>query len=463
MSDPEMSPEASPGGAAASTSPRMVTGVRKVNNMPLFIILGILALFVAIVVSIMVDRANNEAASKVQPVQGQTSADVANKVAGAAPSNAAEIAANGPPVPPASGIPVAPVDPNAPPTPPANGAGTAAAPAQPAAPTAADIRRAQIAAIAAARRAQFGSAVRSPTGIKWQDGRNGGGASNGNASDPASQLVALQQQMAANMAQGRQPTAADVATLTALTNQVSGLTGGGGAGMGAGAGGSNTRQPAGYGQFANSTGGNRWASNAQMETPSRYQLRAGFVIPGTLISGINSQIPGQIVAQVSQNVFDTATGKYLLIPQGSRLVGAYDSNPVFGQSRALVAWQRIVFPDGKAIDLGAMPGSDSAGYAGFHDQVNAHWLRIFGSALLMSGVTAGVTLSQPQTTSINGTISASQALSQALGQQLGQATAMMIEKNLNISPTIIIRPGFRFNVVVVKDLTFSKPYRSFDY
>ena len=96
--------------------------------------------------------------------------------------------------------------------------------------------------------------------------------------------------------------------------------------------------------------------------------------------------------------------------------------------------------------------------------MNAHWFRIFGSALLMSGVTAGVTLSQPQTgLNANGTMSASQALSQALGQQLGQTTAMMIERNLNISPTLIIRPGFRFNVVVVKDLTFSKPYRSFDY
>jgi type IV secretion system protein VirB10 len=118
----------------------------------------------------------------------------------------------------------------------------------------------------------------------------------------------------------------------------------------------NARPPANYGQFANNAGGNRWASNSQVEAPSRYQLRAGFVIPGTLISGINSQIPGQIVAQVSQNVFDTATGRYLLIPQGSRLVGAYDSNPVFGQTRALIAWQRIIFPDGKAIDLGAMPG-----------------------------------------------------------------------------------------------------------
>ncbi|QCI95641.1 TrbI/VirB10 family protein [Novosphingobium sp. EMRT-2] len=446
-----MSPEASPGGAADAKNGRFVTGVRRVNNWPLVIVLAVVAVFIAIVVSIMIDRSRDDAASKVQPAVGQSSADVAKKVAGTAPAGAAEVVANAPPVPPADGIPVAPVDPNAPPTVTAS---------QPSGPTAADLRRARLEAIREARLAQFGSAVRSPTAVKWQNGRDGAssGGSMGGGADPASQLLALQQQMAANMAQGRQPSAADVATLTALSNQ---LGGGGGAGT---AGASNARPPANYGQFGNNAGGNRWASNSQVEAPSRYQLRAGFVIPGTLISGINSQIPGQIVAQVSQNVFDTATGRYLLIPQGSRLVGAYDSNPVFGQTRALIAWQRIVFPDGKAIDLGAMPGSDSAGYAGFHDQVNAHWFRIFGSALLMSGVTAGVTLSQPQTgLNANGTMSASQALSQALGQQLGQTTAMMIERNLNISPTLIIRPGFRFNVVVVKDLTFSKPYRSFDY
>ena len=455
MSDADsMSPEASPGGAADGNSGRLVTGVRRVNNAPLLIVLGIVALFIAIVVSIMIDCSSDNAATKVQPAVGQSSADVANKVAGTAPSGAAEVMANAPPLPPADGIPVAPVDPNAPPT-------VTASPAQPNGPTAADLRRARMEAIREARLAQFGSAVRSPTALKWQDGRNGASSGAGGMSggaDPATQLVALQQQMAAAMAQGRQPSASDIATLTALSNQVAG--GGAGAGQGA----ANARPPANYGQFANNAGGNRWASNSQVEAPSRYQLRAGFVIPGTLISGINSQIPGQIVAQVSQNVFDTATGRYLLIPQGSRLVGAYDSNPVFGQTRALIAWQRIIFPDGKAIDLGAMPGSDSAGYAGFHDQVNAHWFRIFGSALLMSGVTAGVTLSQPQTgLNANGTMSASQALSQALGQQLGQTTAMMIERNLNISPTLIIRPGFRFNVVVVKDLTFSKPYRSFDY
>ncbi len=92
------------------------------------------------------------------------------------------------------------------------------------------------------------------------------------------------------------------------------------------------------------------------------------------------------MAQVAQNVYDTPTGKHLFIPQGSRLVGSYSSDVAYGQARVLVAWQRIVFPDGKAMDIGAMPGADSAGYAGFNDQVNNHYVRLFGSAFLMSGV-----------------------------------------------------------------------------
>lgn len=170
------------------------------------------------------------------------------------------------------------------------------------------------------------------------------------------------------------------------------------------------------------------------------------------------------MAQVSQDVYDTPTGRHLLIPQGSRLVGSYSSDVAYGQSRVLVAWQRIVFPDGKAMDIGSMPGGDQAGYSGFKDKVNNHYFRLFGSALLMSAVTAGVALSQEDDNEGFGSeTTASSAMSEALGQQLGQVTAQLISKNLNIAPTLEIRPGFRFNVIVTKDLTFSKPYKSFDY
>lgn len=219
-----------------------------------------------------------------------------------------------------------------------------------------------------------------------------------------------------------------------------------------------------YEQFAGEGQKDRWQLNSQSEAPrSQYELRAGFVVPATLISGINSELPGQIMAQVSQDVFDTATGKWKLIPQGSHLVGSYSNQISSGQSRVLIAWQRIIFPDGKAMDIGAMPGADSAGYAGFTDQVNNHLLRLYGSAVLMSAVTAGFSMSQPQATAIGTAQNANSALSQALGQQLGQTTSQMISKNMNISPTLEIRPGYRFNVVVIKDLTFYKPYQAFDY
>ena len=222
------------------------------------------------------------------------------------------------------------------------------------------------------------------------------------------------------------------------------------------------------GQFAGTGQPDRWRLNSTAEPPrTPYELRAGFVIPATMISGINSELPGQIMAQVSQGVYDTPTGKHLLIPQGARLVGSYSSDIAYGQKRVLVAWQRIVFPDGKAMDIGAMPGADGAGYAGFNDQVDNHYLRIFGSALLMSAVIAGVSYSQ-QNLNNTGTPygqqqTASGALSQAVGQQFGTVIAQMVSKNMNIAPTLEIRPGFRFNVMVIKDLTFNKPYQSFDY
>ncbi|HHM2298095.1 TPA: TrbI/VirB10 family protein [Legionella pneumophila] len=211
----------------------------------------------------------------------------------------------------------------------------------------------------------------------------------------------------------------------------------------------------------------RWHLNSRLENPnSRYELRAGAVIPGVMISGISSELPGQIIGQVSQNVYDTATGKYLLIPQGTKLFGIYSSDVSFGQNSVLVAWQRLVFPDGKALDIGSMPGADSAGYGGFRDQVQNHYARIYGSALLMSGIVAGITYSQNtnQTNQFgHGPPTAGSVMSQALGQQLGEVTSQLVAKNLNVAPTIQVRPGYRFNIMVVKDLTFKRPYQQFAY
>lgn len=208
-----------------------------------------------------------------------------------------------------------------------------------------------------------------------------------------------------------------------------------------------------------------WMLPNRLQAPATpYVVRTGFVIPGIMVGGINSDLPGQIKAQVSQTVYDTATGRFPLIPQGSMLVGVYSSDVAFGQERVQVAWQRIVFPDGRAINIAGMPGADSAGYSGLHDLVDHHWGRIFGAALAMSVISAGYTLSQDSNSqdSEDGQ-SASSALSESLGQQLGQTGMQITQKNLSIQPTNIIRPGLRFNIMVSKDIAFDAPYIAFNY
>lgn len=192
------------------------------------------------------------------------------------------------------------------------------------------------------------------------------------------------------------------------------------------------------------------------------ELKTGAVIPGVMVTGINSDLPGNIIAQVSQNVFDTATGRQLLIPQGAKLFGVYDSRVIYGQERVLVAWNRLMFPDGSAVTLGAMPGSDMAGNAGYTDKVNNHYLRIFGSAILMSMITGGMSYSMDSLDSggdsDNPTLQ--DEMGAALASQLGQATLQLLQKNLNIKPTLEIRPGYQFNVIVTKDIVFEQPYRN---
>ena len=209
----------------------------------------------------------------------------------------------------------------------------------------------------------------------------------------------------------------------------------------------------------------RWKLNTRLEAPTTpYILRTGWVIPALLLTAMESELPGTITAQVSEDVYDSGTGNYLLIPQGSRLVGEYANAIQYGQSRIFVAWQRIIYPDNSALDIGAMPGADGEGESGFHDLVDNHFLRLFGSALLMSAITAGITYSQDQGQGNNNNFNGNQPpragdiLSQALGQQLGAATSALLEKNLSIPPTLKIRQGYSFNIVVVKDLIFNGPY-----
>ncbi len=209
----------------------------------------------------------------------------------------------------------------------------------------------------------------------------------------------------------------------------------------------------------------QWLSPYTREAGRRYELKTGTVIPGVMVSGINSDLPGSLIAQVSQNVYDTATGRSLLIPQGSKIYGVYDSRVIYGQSRVLIAWNRIIFPDGSSVTLGAMPGADIAGYAGFYDRVDNHYLRIFGSAVLMSLVTGGMSYAVDQVSnndsSGNGNANSTtiqDEMTAALAAQLGQATLQLLQKNLNIKPTLEIRPGYQFNVVVTRDVAFAGAY-----
>jgi len=181
---------------------------------------------------------------------------------------------------------------------------------------------------------------------------------------------------------------------------------------------------------------------------SPYELKTGSVIPGIMLSGINSELGGMIVGQVSENVYDTATGQHLLIPQGSKLVGAYEPDVSYGQNRVLVAWNRIVFPNGDTLNIEAMNGTDQAGYAGFEDQVDHHYMRIFGSALLISALGGELSFSNGKI-SFNESGGSNNSGSESTVASVGNT---MLEKNLGIAPTIKIRPGYRFNIFVTKDM-----------
>jgi len=193
---------------------------------------------------------------------------------------------------------------------------------------------------------------------------------------------------------------------------------------------------------------------------SPYEVKAGTIIPAVLVTGLNSDLPGQLIGQVREAVFDTETGQHLLIPQGARLIGLYDHQVVYGQERVLVTWKRIIFPNGASLSLkDGMPGTDATGAAGFHDQVNQHLVRVFGNALLLSVFSAGVQLSQiPEFGRGFAGPSAGNVLGAAMGQELGQTGNELIRRGINISPTLEIRPGYAFNVMVTQDLVFPGPY-----
>ncbi|MFC0685843.1 TrbI/VirB10 family protein [Novosphingobium clariflavum] len=175
-------------------------------------------------------------------------------------------------------------------------------------------------------------------------------------------------------------------------------------------------------------------------------LMAGSVIAASLITGLNSDVPGMVVAQVTQSVFDSATGQVLLIPQGARLIGNYDSVVAYGQSRALVVWQRLVMPDGSSLRLDNMPATDSSGYAGLVDKVDYHTGR------LLKGVAIATLLGVGTELSINGESDLVQAIRESAQTSASRAGDQITQRNLDIQPTITVRPGAPVRLVVRQDL-----------
>lgn len=193
---------------------------------------------------------------------------------------------------------------------------------------------------------------------------------------------------------------------------------------------------------------NGYLASAVQPAIGRHELFAGSVIPATLLSGINSDLPGAISAEVRQTVYDSLNPDIVLIPQGTRIVGQYSSGVAYGQQRVLVAWNQMIYPNGAMINLKGMEGTDEQGEAGFQDQVDNHYMRIFGSAILMSLLGAGAELSQPQNSSMLTTPTAMQVGTAAMAQELDTVGTNLLNKNLNIQPTLKIRPGYAFDVLV---------------
>src|SRR5215472_17526374 len=200
--------------------------------------------------------------------------------------------------------------------------------------------------------------------------------------------------------------------------------------------------------FVNAFGDSPTVSEHRLERPaSRYVLQAGAVIPAALITGIRSDLPGQVTAQVTERVYDSPTGKYLLIPQGSKLVGTYDSQISFGQDRVLLVWTRLIMPNGRSIVLERQSGADTQGFAGRVDGVDYHWLRLFAAAALSTVLGVGSELGAS-----NNDNAIVQALREGSSNSLNQTGQQLVRRNLNIQPTITIRPGFPVRVIVNRDL-----------
>lgn len=186
---------------------------------------------------------------------------------------------------------------------------------------------------------------------------------------------------------------------------------------------------------------------------SPYVLQAGAVIPAALVTGLRSDLPGQITAHVTEHIYDSPTGRFLLIPQGVRLIGEYDSRVAFGQRRVLLVWTRMILPNGRSIVLERQPGADEAGYAGLEDNVDYHWGQLLRAAGLATILNIGLEFGQDEDDEI------AEAIRDGAQDTVGRGGDEIVRRQLTVPPTLTIRPGFPVRVMVTRDLIL-EPYES---
>lgn len=415
-----------------SRPPSRGPGVRRLNRVPLFIVIGLVVLVLLILVYTAATRGQRAQmdASDAEG-EGQVTASAPPELAGSQEAGAIPAAVVGPTIDPTTGAVVGPdgMMPGGPPQ-------QVMVQQRPPNPYDQDWARyhQQRLQVAQTREGEFMSALNAPSSVQLA-------STQGNATPDAAALGGL-------------------AGMQGMAGAgVPGAPGAPGAGMGAGGGaGAPDNDSEFNGQQAkrefinNRTRESNYSPAVRMAAVSPFEMKAGTVIPAVMLGGVNSDLPGQILGQVSENVYDTKTGRHLLIPQGSRLVGTYDNGVTMGQNRVLVVWKRVIFPDASSLDLDFMPGADQGGYGGFRDRVNNHYGKTFASALMLSLFSAGIQISQPRNQSVLDNPTYGQTAAGAVGQQLGVAGSQIMQRNLRIQPTLEIRPGYRFNVTVTKDL-----------
>ncbi|MEA3264691.1 MAG: TrbI/VirB10 family protein [Pseudomonadota bacterium] len=210
--------------------------------------------------------------------------------------------------------------------------------------------------------------------------------------------------------------------------------------------------------FLNAPADQRVYASGRLQTPaSPYQVMAGTIIPAAMVTGLNSGLPGQAIATVTEAVYDTVTGGTLLIPQGSRLLGQYDAQVSFGQSRVLLVWNRLVMPDGSSITLDRLPGADTRGFAGLEDETDNHWGKLLAGAALSTLLGVGAELGSGNRGSIDGNDTVVVAAGRSAQESANQVGQQITRRNLDIQPTLTVRPGFPVRVIVNKDLVL-RPY-----